>query len=46
MHREFKIFKCKVIYQNVNWFEIVEVKKDKRTGEEIEFEMPKKCPGC
>ena len=26
--------------------EIVEVKKDKRTGEEIEFEMPKKCPVC
>lgn len=26
--------------------EIVEVKKDKRTGEEIEFEMPKACPVC
>lgn len=26
--------------------EIVEVKKDKRTGEEIEFEMPKVCPVC
>ena len=26
--------------------EIVEVKKDKRTGEEIEFEMPKQCPVC
>ena len=30
MHREFKIFKCKVIYQNVNWFEIVEVKNQIR----------------
>ena len=30
MHREFKIFKCKVIYQNVNWFEIVEVKYQMR----------------
>ena len=30
MHREFKIFKCKVIYQNVNWCEIVEVKKQIR----------------
>lgn len=26
--------------------EIVEVKKDKRTGEEVEFEMPKVCPVC
>ena len=26
--------------------EIVEVKKEKRTGEEIEFAMPKKCPVC
>lgn len=26
--------------------EIVEVKKNKRTGEEIEFEMPKVCPVC
>ncbi len=26
--------------------EIVEVKKDKRTGEEKEFEMPKMCPVC
>ncbi len=26
--------------------EIVEVKKDKRTGEEIEFAMPKICPEC
>ena len=26
--------------------EIVEVKKNKRTGEEKEFEMPKKCPVC
>lgn len=26
--------------------EIVEVKKDKRTGEEKEFEMPKVCPVC
>ena len=26
--------------------EIVEVKKDKRTGEEINFEMPKQCPVC
>lgn len=26
--------------------EIVEVKKEKRTGEEIEFEMPKVCPVC
>ena len=26
--------------------EIVEVKKEKRTGEEIEFEMPKICPVC
>lgn len=26
--------------------EIVEVKKDKRTGKEIEFEMPKTCPVC
>jgi len=26
--------------------EIVEVKKDKRTGNEIEFEMPKICPVC
>lgn len=26
--------------------EIVEVKKDKRTGSEIEFEMPKICPVC
>lgn len=26
--------------------EIVEVKKDKRTGKEIEFEMPKVCPVC
>ena len=26
--------------------EIVEVKKDKRTGEEIAFEMPKVCPIC
>lgn len=26
--------------------EIVEVKKDKRTGEETEFEMPKTCPVC
>lgn len=26
--------------------EIVEVKKDKRTGEEVEFEMPKTCPVC
>ncbi len=26
--------------------EIVEVKKDKRTGEEINFEMPKICPVC
>lgn len=26
--------------------EIVEVKKEKRTGQEIEFEMPKKCPVC
>ena len=26
--------------------EIVEVKKDKRTGEELDFEMPKKCPVC
>lgn len=30
MPREFKIFKCKVIYQNVDWFEIVEVKKQIR----------------
>ena len=30
MPREFKIFKCKVIYQNVNWFEIVEVKNQIR----------------
>lgn len=30
MHREFKIFKCKVIYQNVDWFEIVEVKNQIR----------------
>ena len=26
--------------------EIVEVKKEKRTGEEIDFKMPKKCPVC
>ncbi len=26
--------------------EIVEVKKEKRTGEEIEFEMPRICPVC
>lgn len=26
--------------------EIVEVKKDKRTGKEMEFEMPKVCPVC
>ena len=26
--------------------EIVEVKKDKRTGKEIDFEMPKACPVC
>lgn len=26
--------------------EIVEAKKEKRTGEEKEFEMPKKCPVC
>ena len=26
--------------------EIVEVKKEKRTGKEQEFEMPKKCPVC
>ena len=26
--------------------EIVEVKKNKRTGKEIEFEMPKVCPVC
>ena len=26
--------------------EIVEVKKNKRTGEEIDFEMPKQCPVC
>lgn len=26
--------------------EIVEVKKDKRTGEEVNFEMPKICPVC
>lgn len=26
--------------------EIVEVKKDKRTGEELSFEMPKVCPVC
>ena len=26
--------------------EIVEVRKDKRTGKEIKFEMPKKCPVC
>ena len=26
--------------------EIVEVKKEKRTGEETEFEMPKTCPVC
>ena len=26
--------------------EIVEVKKDKRTGEEIDFAMPKQCPVC
>lgn len=26
--------------------EIVEVKKDKRTGEEIGFQMPKTCPVC
>ena len=26
--------------------EIVEVKKEKRTGKEIEFEMPKVCPVC
>lgn len=26
--------------------EIVEVKKEKRTGEEIDFEMPKICPVC
>lgn len=26
--------------------EIVEVKKNKRTGEEKDFEMPKKCPVC
>ena len=26
--------------------EIVEVKKEKRTGKEIEFEMPEKCPVC
>lgn len=26
--------------------EIVEVKKDKRTGKEIEFKMPKVCPVC
>ncbi len=26
--------------------EIVEVKKDKRTGNEKEFKMPKKCPVC
>ncbi len=30
MPREFKIFKCKVIYQNVDWFEIVEVKNQIR----------------
>lgn len=30
MLREFKIFKCKVIYQNVDWFEIVEVKNQIR----------------
>lgn len=26
--------------------EVVEVKKDKRTGEEIDFEMPEVCPVC
>ncbi|MCF0125726.1 MAG: NAD-dependent DNA ligase LigA [Clostridia bacterium] len=26
--------------------EIVEVKKEKRTGSEVEFQMPKKCPVC
>lgn len=26
--------------------EIVEVLKEKRTGEEISFEMPTKCPVC
>lgn len=26
--------------------EIVEVKREKRTGKEISFEMPKKCPVC
>jgi len=26
--------------------EVVQVVKDKRTGEEIDFEMPKKCPVC
>lgn len=26
--------------------EIVEVKKDKRTGQELDFEMPKICPVC
>jgi len=26
--------------------EIVEVKKDKRTGQEVDFEMPKNCPVC
>lgn len=30
MPREFKIFRCKVIYQNVDWFEIVEVKNQIR----------------
>ncbi|MGD9624349.1 MAG: hypothetical protein AB7D41_07605 [Arcobacter sp.] len=30
MPREFKIFNCKVIYQNVDWFEIVEVKNQIR----------------
>ena len=30
MPREFKIFKCKVIYQHVDWFEIVEVKNQIR----------------
>ena len=26
--------------------EVVEVVKDKRTGKEVEFEMPDKCPAC
>ena len=26
--------------------EVVEVKKEKRTGNEIDFEMPDRCPVC